>query len=133
VWGGVAVALLAASQVGKVIVALATVRDDLGMSLTASGVLLSSYTFVGAGGWADTSAAVLTALVVFGNIVGNVSAGVLLHRGARPGTLIAVAAAIMGLGAVRPVLLRRSRFRVARWAPAGRGVRGCSHRRPGAA
>ncbi|NKZ93405.1 MFS transporter, partial [Rhodococcus hoagii] len=51
-WPVVAVALLAgvlaASQVGKVIVALPTVRDDLGMSLTAAGVLLSSYTFVGA-------------------------------------------------------------------------------------
>ncbi|WP_430334629.1 CynX/NimT family MFS transporter [Rhodococcus sp. ACT016] len=57
-------------------------------------------TMYAAGGWADTSAAVLTALVVFGNIVGNVSAGVLLHRGVRPGTLIAVAAASMGLAAV---------------------------------
>lgn len=57
-------------------------------------------TMYAAGGWADTSAAVLTALVVFGNIVGNVSAGVLLHRGVRPGTLIAVAATSMGLAAV---------------------------------
>lgn len=57
-------------------------------------------TMYSAGGWADTSAAVLTALVVCGNIVGNVSAGVLLHRGVRPGTLIAVAAASMGLAAV---------------------------------
>lgn len=57
-------------------------------------------TMYAAGGWADTSAAVLTALVVLGNIVGNVSAGLLLHRGARPGTLIAVAASSMGLAAV---------------------------------
>lgn len=57
-------------------------------------------TMYAAGGWADTSAAVLTALVVFGNIVGNVSAGLLLHRGVRPGTLIAVAAASMGLAAL---------------------------------
>nr|WP_241566195.1 MFS transporter [Prescottella agglutinans] len=67
-------------------------------------------TMYAAGGWADTSAAVLTALVVFGNIVGNVSAGVLLHRGVRPGTLVAVAATSMGLAAVAVY---------AGWAPFG--------------
>lgn len=57
-------------------------------------------TMYASGGWADTSAAVLTALVVLGNIVGNVGSGVLLHRGVRPGTLIAVAATSMGLTTV---------------------------------
>lgn len=56
-------------------------------------------TVYASGGWADTSAAILTALVVLGNIVGNVVSGVLLHRGVRPGTLIAVAATSMGLAA----------------------------------
>ncbi|WFR73175.1 hypothetical protein P9209_05175 [Prescottella defluvii] len=120
----VAVALLAgalaASQVGKVIVALPAVRDDLGMSLTASVVLLSSYTFVGAllgsaarcvagSGTRRASSraagrragqARLTALVVLGNIVGNIASGLLLHRGVRPGTLVAVAATAMGAAAV---------------------------------
>ena len=57
-------------------------------------------TMYAAGGWADTSAAVLTALVVLGNIVGNIISGLLLHRGVRPGTLIAIAATSMGLAAV---------------------------------
>ncbi|MDH6676912.1 MFS family permease [Rhodococcus sp. LBL1] len=57
-------------------------------------------TMYAAGGWADTSAAVLTALVVLGNIVGNIASGLLLHRGVRPGTLIAVAATAMGAAAV---------------------------------
>lgn len=57
-------------------------------------------TMYAAGGRSDGSAAVLTALVVLGNIVGNISAGVLLHRGVRPGSLIAVAAASMGAASV---------------------------------
>ncbi|MFM1722934.1 MFS transporter [Rhodococcus sp. PAM 2766] len=67
-------------------------------------------TMYAAGGWADSSAAILTALVVFGNIVGNVGAGILLHRGVLPGTLVAVAATSMGLAAV---------LVYAGWAPFG--------------
>ncbi|NKS63883.1 MFS transporter [Rhodococcus hoagii] len=67
-------------------------------------------TVYASGGWADTSAAILTALVVLGNIVGNVVSGVLLHRGVRPGTLIAVAATSMGLAAA---------LVYAGWAPFG--------------
>lgn len=57
-------------------------------------------TMYAAAGRAESTAAAATALVVLGNIIGNVSAGMLLHRGARPGTLIAVAAASMGTAAI---------------------------------
>ncbi|PTR24957.1 cyanate permease [Rhodococcus sp. OK519] len=67
-------------------------------------------TMYSAGGWADGSAAVLTALVVLGNIVGNINAGLLLHRGVRPGTLIAFAAVSMGVAAI---------LIYANWAPFG--------------
>ncbi len=45
-------------------------------------------------------AAFLTGVVIFGNIVGNVVAGALVHRGVEPGTLAAVALAAMGLAAI---------------------------------
>ena len=45
-------------------------------------------------------AAFLTGVVIFGNIVGNVVAGALVHRGVEPGTLAAIALAVMGLSAI---------------------------------
>jgi MFS family permease len=51
-WPAVSLAIgagvLAAFQVGKVIIALPEVRESLGMDLATAGVLLSSYTIVGA-------------------------------------------------------------------------------------
>ncbi|HYO86944.1 MAG TPA: MFS transporter [Dermatophilaceae bacterium] len=53
-----------------------------------------------ANGLTASHAAFLTGVVIFGNIVGNVVAGALVHRGVAPGTLAVLALAVMGVCAV---------------------------------
>jgi MFS family permease len=65
--------------------------------LAVVGFLPSIY---GSAGMPAASAGALTAVVIAGNVLGNLAAGALLHRGAHAGSLMAVASLAMGLSGV---------------------------------
>jgi cyanate permease len=62
--------------------------------LSVVGFLPSIYATAGL---SATVAGSLTAVVIVGNVVGNLAGGALLHRGVHPGTLMCVASVAMGL------------------------------------